>query len=461
MAEPTENGILQYLESVLAPENAKTFTEQQTGLGREGFRKYIPDPTQVADYLQDIGDFVSASAQQVADTDQEFMDEYYGEYPEKSTNTALGILSAFPAAGIGRLLNFIKNPAGLHKAQMRAYNSNLLSDPFLQPFLQTLGLGSATLGSGIEMRERREKEAKEMGISLSEHPDFQKKANGGEISDPTFLQEIADRRTNTPSFDPEEYDIPPLPAMSASDPDDRSIFSNLKGGGLNAVLLDKYPELADNPVFNLAEMMVPRTLGESAFELATMYPPLFWMKALKPGSKAYRQANKHQRSLDRLKQKNANKEIANSKFRRNEKAMVYHQSRINDYVSQSGIPDDQIQKQLNVASSSDPTIGTGRRDFLKTVERIRADEASKKAGTGGLTTKYEDEFIPQPKAINIPESELMPPGYKTGDELLDDYNTQFSSALDSLMPSKNSNTINTDKMSMMEILQKMKDMDLD
>jgi hypothetical protein len=55
----------------------------------------------------------------------------------------------------------------------------------------------------------------------------------------------------------------------------------------------------------------------------------------------------------------------------------------------------------------------------------------------------------------------MPPGYKTGDELLDDYNTQFSSALDSLMPPKNSNTINTDKMSMLEILQKMKDMDLD
>ena len=58
---------------------------------------------------------------------------------------------------------------------MRAYNSNLLSDPFLQPFLQTLGLGSATLGSGIEMRERREKEAKEMGIPLSEHPELQKK----------------------------------------------------------------------------------------------------------------------------------------------------------------------------------------------------------------------------------------------------------------------------------------------
>ena len=51
MAELTENGILEYLESIRAPENAETFTEVQTGLGREGFRKFIPDPTQVADFL--------------------------------------------------------------------------------------------------------------------------------------------------------------------------------------------------------------------------------------------------------------------------------------------------------------------------------------------------------------------------------------------------------------------------
>jgi len=61
-----------------------------------------PTENNLSDYLQDIGAFVKTSAEQVADTDQEFMDEYYNEYPEK------GILSAFPEAG-AKLFNFIKN----------------------------------------------------------------------------------------------------------------------------------------------------------------------------------------------------------------------------------------------------------------------------------------------------------------------------------------------------------------
>ena len=67
-----------------------------------------PTENNLSSYLQDISNFVSASAQQVADTDQEFMDEYYNEYPEKSTNTELGILSAFPEVG-ARLFSILKN----------------------------------------------------------------------------------------------------------------------------------------------------------------------------------------------------------------------------------------------------------------------------------------------------------------------------------------------------------------
>jgi len=134
-----------------------------------------PTENNLSDYLQDIGDFISDSAQQVADTDQEFMDEYYNEYPEKSANTALGILSAFPAAGGARLFNLIKNNS-------KALPNMVKDSDVMLPLLQTLGLGAGTLGSGIEMRERRENEAAEMGIPFSEPPELQKKANGGELS---------------------------------------------------------------------------------------------------------------------------------------------------------------------------------------------------------------------------------------------------------------------------------------
>ena len=124
-----------------------------------------PTENNLSDYLQDIGDFISDSAQQVADTDQEFMDEYYNEYPEKSANTALGILSAFPAAGGARLFNLIKNNS-------KALPNMVKDSDVMLPLLQTLGLGAGTLGSGIEMRERRENEADTIGYRrMSDHPD--------------------------------------------------------------------------------------------------------------------------------------------------------------------------------------------------------------------------------------------------------------------------------------------------
>jgi len=377
MAESTENGILQYLESVLAPENAKTFTEQQTGLGREGFRKYIPDPTQVADYLQDDG----------------FLSE---------------------------IADFINN------------NSQGVADDLTK--------------------------------------------EGGLFGDTTFERELANRRTDTPSLDPEKYNIT-TPEMSASNPDDRSIFSNLKGGGIEAVLLDKYPELADNPAFNLTQMIVPRSLGESAFELATMYPPLFWMKALKPGSSAFRLANKHQRAIDRLSQKRAEGDLSDSLMRRNKKASEYHQSRINQYVDNNGThTDEQLQEAMNLPSSSDPNIGPHRKRYLEMVERMADNRKSVEAGTGDFlgpneATKLSDaaKVVNPQKALvdqrstlkKGPESELMPPGYKTDNEIVDNYNDQFSSVLDDLMSPKAPKKTNTDDLSIFELFERIKDIDPD
>ena len=360
MAEPAKNGILEYLESVRS-DNPETFTEHQTGIGRKGFRKYIPDPTQVADYLnfpqkngirtltpdvpikvdpsnkyynpnteyfagedgqyysttsggtrlyhqpdgslaafpkgRGVGDYLDEmgselsylnseqflkdnpeaeyspialggkayrAIQNMPEHDEEaFMDEYYGEYPERSADTALGILSAFPAvsgARLGKAVHgMIKNPAKF--SRLSKAEQNKLDWLSVKPVLQLLGLFGATLDTGLEKRGRREKEAKEMGIPFSEHPEFQKKANGGEIDPYSMLDPNPDLST-----------IPETPKLDA-----------------------------------IAKFFLPVTdegeLSKSglAFEAATMFPMLFWMKGLKYGSQGYKQAAKIQDEIEDLK----------------------------------------------------------------------------------------------------------------------------------------------------------------
>ena len=295
---------------------------------------------------------------------------------------------------------------------------------------------------------------------------------GGLFGDTTFEREVANRRIDS-GFDPEKYNTS-SPEMSAINPDDRSIFSNLKGGGLNAVLLDKYPELADNPAFNLAKIMIPRTLGESAFDAVTMYPPLLWMKALKPGSSAFRQANKHQRALDNINRQKAEGNLSPSMTRRKDKAAEYHQSRIDNYVARYGKSDEAVQREMNLLSSNDPRIGPERRRFLENVERMADDRKSDLAGTGSFLGPNESRKLsdaakvvnPQKALVDQrstlkkgPESELMPPGYKTGDELMDDYNDQFSSVLDNLITPKAPKKIDTEDMGIFELLERIKDTD--
>lgn len=126
--------------------------------------------------------------------EQELMDEYYGEYPEKSTNTALGILSAFPATNIAKLFGMMKSGTAA-KASAEAF-PNMLKDPAMKPVLQLLGLGTAKTDTGLKIREREEAEGMANGGEAS-FPDLTgdgkvtqadilkgrgvKMANGGEI----------------------------------------------------------------------------------------------------------------------------------------------------------------------------------------------------------------------------------------------------------------------------------------
>jgi hypothetical protein len=231
--------------------------------------------------------------------EQAMADEYYGEYPEKTTDTAIGILSAFPVTGIARMGNFIRNQM-IHKSNMvkgaerldrltdipglpKRYNRsyyqgpkpspyepseiakiypNMFKDPAMLPFFQSLGLFMGKMGVEDQKRARRKIEAEEMGLdSLYDHPELQKKADGGEI-DPFSM------------LDP--------------NPDLDSIPDTPKLDSIAKFFL---------PVTEEGEL----SKGDLAFEMASMFPMLFWMKGLKLGSKGYKQAGKIQDEIEDLK----------------------------------------------------------------------------------------------------------------------------------------------------------------
>jgi hypothetical protein len=118
------------------------------------------------------------------------------------------------------------------------------------------------MGVEDQKRARRKIEAEEMGLdSLYDHPELQKKANGGEIDPYSMLDPNPDLST-----------IPETPKLDA-----------------------------------IAKFFLPVTdegeLSKSglAFEAATMFPMLFWMKGLKYGSQGYKQAAKIQDEIEDLK----------------------------------------------------------------------------------------------------------------------------------------------------------------
>ena len=447
MAEPTKNGILEYLESV-SSDNPETFTEYQEGIGREGFRKYIPDPFQVSDYLTDnkngirtlapdttpphdeqafmdeyykgtgkssdvaIGALGTMAlgvpfirAQKVANTlqtqkniknpttfanlieqgffkdpakvtaefekqigrlgkggmglagtawlskfgpqnipehdEQALMDEYYGEYPEKSTDTALGILSAFPVANTVKLANLLRNPAKAKKA-VDATFPNMFKDPAMKPFLQLLGLQMGFFGVEDEKYKRRKKEAEEMGLdSVYDHPElqeFQKKANGGSIYE----------AEKSYDYDPALWKTSALPM--------------LKG---------------------LASLFLP----QDAADVALMTTPLWWMKSLKTGSKAYKKAEKLQKKVDKEKF-DYNREMKNAPYDGDPayQAAWGHQQNIAGY-------NDQIKKIIR--KGGNPTGGKGISSY--TGKKYYEDAPKEVA----------DHYTLRQQGLNPPDDDLL------------------------------------------------------
>ena len=451
MAEPTENGILEYLESVRAPENAETFTEVQTGLGREGFRKYIPDPTQVADFLN---------------------------FPKKE-----GLRTLAPAEREERFVGDLVSK---------------FTDMFEAPFEQ-------------------------------------------EISKRNDSQSIEDRM----EADMARQEL--FKGQEISDIGDRSALGNFMGGGLEALLLDRYPEVADNPVFKTARFLAPQTLGEAAFEAATLFPPLFWMKPLKAGSQPYKQAKRLQDRIDKL-QNTVTREKINA-TRGDGLAADYAATRAqNDIIK---LRDDILEivrkedpayaerlefearrRYIKAKRDADPMEKARRRMEKKRRMEEKAEQRRKReleenleldfsifdrepswfekggkysdpefmgpledyvteAGwfpvrgvnvpknwKGQTRSEFEAEIakrklleppknknalVDQKSTLNkTPESELMPEGFRTGEEILEDYNKNMDSIIDQVVkPKTPPETINTDEMSILEILERMKDMDLD
>tara|TARA_Y100001937_G_scaffold10845_2_gene13173 strand:+ start:614 stop:1147 length:534 start_codon:yes stop_codon:yes gene_type:complete len=64
--------------------------------------------------------------------------------------------------------------------------------------------------------------------------------------------------------------------MRATNDADRSMLSNFMGGGLNALMMDRFPQLIDNPLYQGAMSMAPRSVGESLLSMT----PLGYFKRL-------------------------------------------------------------------------------------------------------------------------------------------------------------------------------------
>jgi len=388
MAESTENGILEYLESISAPENAETFTEVQTGLGREGFRKFIPDPTQVADFLN---------------------------FPKKE-----GLRTLAPA----------------------------------------------------------EREEKFVGDLVSRFTDMFEIPFGEEVAKRSSSQSLEDR------MEAEVARAELFKGQEMSATGDRSALDNFKGGGLEALLLDKYPDLADNPAFKTARFLAPQTLGEAAFEAATLFPPLFWMKPLKAGSRSYKEAQRLQDRIEKLqntvKRENINSmskndgNVASLAATRAQNEIVELRDNILEIVRKEDpayadrLEDEARKKYIQAKRDADPMekvrrrMEDERRMEEKTRQRVLIPPLTQSKQKQGIETLVDQKSTLKKE----PESELMPKGFKTGDEILEDYNKNFDSIIDQVLippltQSKRKQSINTDEMSILEILEKMKDMDLD
>ena len=411
MAEPAKNGIRTLVNpsnkyynpntEYFAGEDGQYYSTTPSGTRihhqPDGSLAAVPKGRGVGDYLDEMGSELSylnseqflkdnpeaeyspialggkayRAIQNMPEHDEEaFMDEYYGEYPERSADTALGILSAFPAVSTVRLLNLLRNPQALHKAQMAAYNSNLLTDPLLQPITQLLGLGSATLGTGLEKRGRREKEAKEMGIPFSEHPEFQKKANGGSIYEAEKYYD----------YDPSSWG-PVLDFLKAEVTDPVNLGLNLAS-------------------------LTPWGAGIRFGKLGTKAVPA-WLKGTKEHDKLRKAA-----ALD--KRATASKKVGTE----------------GDSFEQ--VYGDKLRKQATDLEREVFGSSLWKKNYV--APKSKSESVIPKGGiTSTQSAQAAKREIDKTLGTNISKQKLMPKGFKTREELMDNYNKKFSSVVDDII----------------------------
>ena len=205
-----------------------------------------------------------------------------------------------------------------------------------------------------------------------------------------------------------------------------------------------------------------------------LFPPLFWMKPLKAGSRSYKEAKRLQDRIDKLQNKVTRENI--NATRGDSLAADYAATRAqNDIVK---LRDD----ILEIVRKKDPAYAErleneARKRYAKAkrdadpIEKVRRrmldniPQNQEKQGIETLrdTLKNKNTLVDQKSTLKKgPESELMPEGFRTGEEILEDYNKNMDSIIDQVVkPKTPPETINTDEMSILEILERMKDMDLD
>jgi len=413
MAEPAKNGIRTLVNpsnkyynpntEYFAGEDDQYYSTTSSGTRiyhhPDGSFAFFPKGRGVGDYLDEIGSELSylnseqylkdnpeaeyspialggkayRAIQNMPEHDEEaFMDEYYGEYPERSADTALGILSAFPALSgvrLGKAVHgMIKNPAKF--SRLSKAEQNKLDWLSVKPVLQLLGLFGATLDTGLEKRGRREKEAKEMGIPFSEHPDFQKKANGGSIYEAEKYYD----------YDPSSW----------------------------GPVLDFLKAEATDPVnlgLNLASL-TPWGAGIRFGKLGTKAVPA-WLKGTKEHDKLRKAA-----ALD--KRATASKKVGTE----GDSFEQVHGDKLREqaYDLEREVFDSSLWKKNYVApkSKSESVISKGG------ITSTESAQAAKRA-------------IDKTLGTNISKQKLMPKGFKTREELMDDYNKKFSSVVDDII----------------------------
>ena len=183
------------------------------------------------------------------------------------------------------------------------------------------------------------------------------------VMDVPFEEQVAKRSSSQSLEDRMEAEVARaelFKGQEMSATGDRSALGNFRGGGLEALLLDKYPDLADNPAFKTARFLVPQTLGEAAFEAATLFPPLFWMKPLKAGSRSYKEAQRFQDRIDKLQ---------NTVKRENINAMSKNDGNVASYAA--------TRAQNEIVELRDNILEIVRKENPAYAERLE-DEARKR-----------------------------------------------------------------------------------